>query len=1706
MRKIKEISIRVLRLILVFAMIALIIPMNIVASAEDEDPESAIGSVVCFVEDTFYMYKEAGSGANGYNKDEFPEYLVIVDVAEKPYGAVNRVYYQLGTMDGLEHPILSTHSWILSTDVTIVEIPVNKEGMIEGQVGLVVDGKSVSEITVERGKKRYVSTSLGKLVVGTPTYQWQLLIDKANNRWADISGYSQPYATISEALLINAFDEEGKATVRCVATAGKNKYVSDNMVVTMVEPTAGSDQGISYKNGHIQGLPPLQSAVKLLKEPLQEPRAVDAFKVAVSYTYRHASAAPLSKIDGSIAAPAFAASLPIGGHYTGDVFSTPVIGYLPYVLEEQKNFILLGEGETIKDVPKIEYDGATYYLAHALDFNEVTQETDIHVYYIPQEVNFMVKIYEQNLHNDEYVLAETVLESGLSDAAVGTGHDQPRTGFSPLYYDPEIPINGEGTTEVEIYYDRNYYLVDFDLDPNDEGNDAYGATPYYVRYNTPVALPEPINPGYTFTGWNLESVYTIEYKIEEGEEKEEKKEVEDATIRDRYDQKVANTLITVQHNVDYLANWSASTTSYTVIYWRENENDNEFSIWKTETVTGVTAGSVVDVSGRDISATLATTDGVNEKRFFTRNDALSDKTVTVKGDGTSAANIYYNRNVYYIIFRGTTDQGATQCRIAHSHGTNCCSVEGCMHINPTLCKLEPACGFVHVHNANCTLICGKEEHLWHDNDCQITCGEVEHQTHAPSCYGLANNAQTSDPGMFAPTNNLQDGQIYRRAINGNKYIYINGSWYRYNGDEGDGAVLSSTCHKHTNGCYEDVLHAHTDDCYTNCEGHEHDESCGKQACIRYEHTCDGNCSRYLYAIAAKYNADIAKAWPTATHVDAWREAGWLNSNVYYQYWSGSGSWATKRVDMTSELCSTNTNRTLTLTLVSANSQGKNTVRYMFESIDQANPGSGAEQYGSGSNRRWYEEDSRYTQKGLTAGSFDPKEILGMDSVNSGSLTLYYNRNSYNLVFMNGGATDKTVSLKYETPLQSQYYVPNLPSWYEANSVEFAGWYTTQMCADGTEFNFTASDIMPAYNMYLYAKWTPCYYTAKVYLDSEKGVQLGETQTLVFNSQIVEPDYKAAQAGNEEYKNLIFAGWYYMDGATEKRFDFNTMVLKGNIEIYAKWTSHVPVDYTIYYVVQDDSGDLTYEGKKYKSIAEPIRGQSLAGITKSFTAKVQTELHDGFQKWYFPDKRTGSILMSDNEEENNYYFIYSLPTEVSYSVVHKFVSEDFVDELGSNTLTMTHVKTIGGDDIQEHPAAITIEFRAYITEENIKKAAIAQNNSLSGDKAKLDQIWSIVTGSSPDHYEQTLILEAYGTNEVVFNWKGTTTISTYQVIHYFETDQLGHYVADYTQSFVGNIDDTVTAAPIEYKGFALNEAQSVKSGTITKLVFSASGVTGELVLKLYYDRETYNYTVYHYKYGTTESLLDPETSSAKFETVVSVASLKKSIEGYAIANESTQYEITDEGQSIVCYYKGLQVIYNYQVLGFAHGGSFSLAQAVALVGETPKESVFTLNAGYFLTGWSYVVDGESTEIPDSWKKTVDGKTVIQPGVVPVEWANKTVTIYAEVAPTSLTIQNSGQFGDEHQAIIYEVRDSANNLLLTVAVVGSNGSVTILGLPSDATYTITVKDDWSWEYKGPADAPTQIQMQTIPSFNGDEALTFVFQGMENNPVIADDAYGE
>lgn len=77
---------------------------------------------------------------------------------------------------------------------------------------------------------------------------------------------------------------------------------------------------------------------------------------------------------------------------------------------------------------------------------------------------------------------------------------------------------------------------------------------------------------------------------------------------------------------------------------------------------------------------------------------------------------------------------------------------------------------------------------------------------------------------------------------------------------------------------------------------------------------------------------------------------------------------------------------------------------------------------------------------------------------------------------------------------------------------------------------------------------------------------------------------------------------------------------------------------------------------------------------------------------------------------------------------------------------------------------------------------------------------------------------------------------YKIEHYLEVLNGDTYELKSSVGFTGKTNDTVTATPNSYSGFTFNAGKSVTSGTIAG--------DGSLVLKLYYDRNTYEVT---YKY-------------------------------------------------------------------------------------------------------------------------------------------------------------------------------------------------------------------------------------------------------------------
>ena len=661
--------------------------------------------------------------------------------------------------------------------------------------------------------------------------------------------------------------------------------------------------------------------------------------------------------------------------------------------------------------------------------------------------------------------------------------------------------------------------------------------------------------------------------------------------------------------------------------------------------------------------------------------------------------------------------------------------------------------------------------------------------------------------------------------------------------------------------------------------------------------------------------------------------------------------------------------------------------------------------------------------------------------------------------MNGGVTEKSVSIKYEAPLTSQYYKPDIPSSYEENSVVFAGWYTTQLCADGTEFDFS-KDTMPAGDLYLYAKWAPTSWNVKVYNDKEI-METDPSNTLMdetvdFGSMIDEPTYTKI---NENY---IFAGWYYVENGEEQRFDFKTMQVKKEYVIYAKWVSKVPVPYTIYYKTMKD-GVLV-------DIAKPTTGQSLAGVSKSFTAGVNEDLYEAYRVGYYPTARSVSLMMSA-EHENEYTFIYQTLESTSYTVRHTFTDDKILEILKTTnefSFFQAHLVT----EPSNTSPLISVSFRDMAQEQIVKDAIKAQYPSLKDDD--VNKLWSAITELSPNSYLQELILVADPEQNIVeFEWTNRHSSAIYEIVYKIKNlddDGYSTYMILHNEAVIGHSVSITEEEAKDIPGFKLNltKSQPTMSATLLKPLAAGGGTT----LTLYYDRILYTYTVDYYKRGTMEKLRDTVTHQVLFETVVTENAVN--ISGYHVVGQSSiTEEITVQNQSIAFYYEADDIDYVYGVVTGGKGILSSYGEKVNIIKE-PKGSIPTPNKGYVFAGWYTDKEGTIRVTDDVAKVTTTagsdyGKiTPVNPDLAPDE----AIYFYAKFVPHKLTIQNSflatvnpsPALDMFEQGFIYTVSGVSGTatagITVRLVVIG-NGSQTIFGLPA-GDYTVTVESEWSWRY--------------------------------------------
>ena len=455
--------------------------------------------------------------------------------------------------------------------------------LAEGEDLSVYNGNEA--VTAQQLEKNTGKTLTLTVKAEAAAYQWQIHIE--GDLWANIYGETGKALTVHSGMVSG---RGSSAEFRCLM----DKTPSDTVTVTLVEgqpakapaPKAPEVLKKAQPVGEPQIVEPaVKAAPKAEEAPANDPAEGDENPVAPAEEGQtDESPAPSEApstytilinyifADGKQAAPSWSAQVAAGSTYTQDIQSPVVVGYTP---SDPVVHVNTSEAKTYT------------------------------VTYQPAEVEFTVKHYQQNVSNDEYTLADTETKKGYTESPVGDNLGKTYDGFARLLYDTTTTIAADGSTVVEINYDRKYYLMNFDLDG------GYGVEPIYARFGAPISVDTPTKPGYTFEGWDKTIPATMPAQ-----------------------------------NTSYKASWKIGTSGFTVLFWYENANDDGYSVAGTYTPVDVAPGT--EKKSDDYKNQSFT--GRDDKHF-TYNAAKSE-TVTVKGDGSTVLNVYYTRNTYTLTFKG----------------------------------------------------------------------------------------------------------------------------------------------------------------------------------------------------------------------------------------------------------------------------------------------------------------------------------------------------------------------------------------------------------------------------------------------------------------------------------------------------------------------------------------------------------------------------------------------------------------------------------------------------------------------------------------------------------------------------------------------------------------------------------------------------------------------------------------------------------------------------------------------------------------------------------------------------------------------------------------------------------------------------------------------------------------------------------------------
>ena len=1333
-------------------------------------------------------------------------------------------------------------------------------------------------------------------------------------------------------------------------------------------------------------------------EPLSEPEpaeempiaddTVELVSITVQYVYRDHHNQPVDGFDW----PPYVANIAKGEDYKTTVQIKTIPGYRAYLEATSDNVTLSVDKRTI-----------------TFNLENVTESKIYTVIYEADEVDYHARRFMQNVNNDLYTedirFVNEVFKGYPGDLpntdAIYRESDYP--GFTALFYQPDT-IAADGSTVFEVYYDRNYYLINFDLDG------GHGVSPIYARYDTAFHVQQPSKAGYTFAGWELISGETGE--------------TGDMKVGDVV-QDLSGTIPAT--NQKYKALWTDADTTYMVMYWLEDANSDAYlyhgSSEKIPAQTGAHVSAVTykdDAEFGDIDFYVLYDEEKTLTEEAQQEHLADDGKVIVQGDGTTILNVYYKRKEYNLRFYYAMTQESKDPNDADGHE----------HI----------------------FVIGGSSHYFGSLANEIA-SNLNDETAILNGY-MSNGTAMRQRGTVKALPELTDEakqkgytmDTEQQTVNGTDYLYyylqFSAKYGQFIGDMWPIDIFKSVTRADMNG-----NHLASDQAYASAWNGEYN--------VRYcrkdnngNQTVKGKYQKLDYRILWENPTTGQKMDPsdmTVSYMCFWENGTNISWSVpelyYYRLWVPLMKY--ERAD-----------GTFYYEEFDGETTEYNGVKYRLY-----------ERYATCDDSNW-DQQTAITLEGHDAQLPSPvcnysgtnaKDLLKDDYEFTDSVLatysewyvvdFYYTRNQpkklryYNVSgYMQGGGG---AVVEYGKPLamygayfskeiMERDYYPNL----EPDAYEFEGWYTSPECIPGTEMDWTQT--MPDADILVYANWIPKTYDVTFYLDYEKylsGTSFHEVTDTPHSTTMLNPPGVPSH-DNETYS---FVRWVYEDEAgTKHSFEPTEMPVRQNLKLYAEWRTTQVGEYTLYYAKGQELADgtivpyLDANGQMVYLTQKPLEGYAMVGTTKTVQALTVNQLDaipagEAGQLW-LPQTNSHSIPMQPNAEENVFTFLYITKPDAKYKVLY----------LDEETGQPVHEETTGTTKNAEE----TLWFQ-YV--EGYIPDALHKRLVMSADDDKNVLIFYY----TKDNVEEDEKNALYQVNHWIQNLDGKT-FSIYT-----------------TEAYTATVGSQATAEELTIPGFTFKNGkftinsvdyESVKNGIVKS--GEDNGANKALELNLYYLRDTTTYTVY---YKNQDDANDSKMPPAEtFNTLVGavVEAQAKEITGYdLISNETQTLTVSSTAQmnQITFWYKEKdRTVYYKMICTNPYAEDFGKLTKSEDMGTQISGSQAIAMSGFYFDGWyqENTATGKLEKVSNTATFNPKNAGCIQDDVYEY-------TFYARFKPITLKLTHQS-FRYNYRSGFYEIlRQSDNALVATVSISGDN-SVILEQIPVGTYIVREIGSDWTWTY--------------------------------------------